>query len=792
MTLGPGAPADDAPRLIYRVLCGFLLMVPFGLYQPGLPSGLKADEAAYYMMATSLAYDGDVRLEAKDTARLFEEFSTRRTHNTVVMSNDGWQTVYYGKPHLYSLLAAPFVRLFGYRGMVLFNLLLFVGLLGFLSSHLGRTERPDLALAFSALFLGLGATWIYVFWIQPEILSMFAVGGSLALGLRRRNGELASSPAAAATFWSGVLLAIAAYNKPYVAPLALVFLVGAWQHSRSLGRASALRWIGTWSAGLVLFLALAAGSSWLLTGSSSSYVGVDRDSVVVCAPGEEPRGPAALVAQQILDQRAEQERSADASGGTVASSATEDSAVATIDPPLELPTKSWTWIFRIPPVTLGETLENVAYFFIGRHTGLLLYFPFAGVALLFFAMHGWRLRRARISDPLQAQRWTLLLTLFAIAFLLLVFISWNWQGGGGFVGNRYYVPLVPAFAFLVSRVRPVRALVAGSVGAGLLIGPLLLSPLGMVTTEPTLQAHTRSGPLSVFPLELTLKNVPGYEAARFAGMRLLAPADRWLPRGESFWTQGMGTTKMTVMVEEPQGATTFLVRGLTSEPRPVHLSFGGAEATVTVAASSSQTVTLTPKRSRRRHNPDHRVWTVYDLEIASEGGALMPWQRAMPPNTCPQFVRNDVYQETFFAGSEVTILGSSAILDRDVFAASLRDVVAPTSATVGQRFPVEVTLINTSQASWTPGQPARVKMAYHWLSSDGEMLDFDGLRTELGDRPVGPGSSVEITMQVAAPEAPGTYWLELDPVFEGIGWFSQHGVATHRVRVVVGGAKPTR
>ena len=110
----------------------------------------------------------------------------------------------------------------------------------------------------------------------------------------------------------------------------------------------------------------------------------------------------------------------------------------------------------------------------------------------------------------------LLAAVTAVALYFLTFIAWNWQGGGGFVGNRYFVTAIPAFLFLVTEIRPPRLLLAGYVVAGLFLAPLLFTPFGATVPEPTLQAHVRGLPFRFLPLELSLRNVPGYERIRSA------------------------------------------------------------------------------------------------------------------------------------------------------------------------------------------------------------------------------------------------------------------------------------
>ena len=776
----PNSTPAPAPGRILTLLAIFLLAMPFALLLPGAPASLKADEAAYYMMASSFAFDGDTRLGTEDLERLFAEFPDRRTRNLVVMSTDQWRTIHYGKPHVYSLAAAPFVRILGYRGLIVFNLLLFLGCIVCVYRFLRREEDAGWSLLFAALFFFLGATWNYAFWIQPEILSMFCVAGALAAGLRRpgRDGT-AALPGRYATVLSGALLAVGVFNKPYLAPLGLVFLVGAWRTTRGGEGRGAVRWFGLWLAGAAAAMLLAGGSAWWFTGSPSSYVGIARDSIpFVCSPDEVPL-PADAVAAQIARDRAQPD------GVVDGPSASAQSEAPDIESTPVVATKSWGWIFRIPPVTFGENLENLLYFFVGRHTGLLIYFPFVGVAILLFLLDALRQRRGADRDPLLWERWTILATSLGIGVFLLVFISWNWQGGGGFVGNRYFVIVVPAFAFLVRRVRPAGVLTLGVGLAGLFLGPLLLSPFGLSVPEPTLQAHARAAPFRVLPIEYTLRNLPGLVSERIGGLRLRARADRWRPRGSSFWTYGGESVEVAILSTDELGAQAFLVRSLAHRPGRVALDLSGGNQDVVLDPGASSVFTLTPERHTVRHNPNHEPFHVYTLEVETSSGKPMTWQRGMPTNPCPNFARDDVYTETFHAGAEVVPLGPAERLTTDVFGLEWLEVGSVPPMIAGQRATIPVRVRNTSSATWpADGGAAQVSLSYHWLDESGDVVLYDGRRTALVED-VAPGGDIALALDVEAPPHPGDYRLQLDAVFEYVGWFSDRGVETKELEITV-------
>jgi len=109
-------------------------------------------------------------------------------------------------------------------------------------------------------------------------------------------------------------------------------------------------------------------------------------------------------------------------------------------------------------------------------------------------------------------------------------------------------------------------------------------------------------------------------------------------------------------------------------------------------------------------------------------------------------------------------------------------------AFAGSRTTVPVTITNTSNFTWAASGSNPVRLSYHWASSAGATLVWDGLRTLLTtDVPV--GASVTLQASVAFPSTGGTYVLRWDMVQDGVSWFSGKGVATTDQRVSVSAAK---
>ncbi len=739
----------------------FLLAVPLTIGKPGQPPTLKADEPAYYLMALSLARDFDLQYEPADGDRLLEEFPFASTHNLILMTSDGWSSAHYGKPLAYPLFAAPFAALFGANGMVFLNMALFVAMVWLAAVFLARRTAPATAAAFACGLLLLSACSRYVFWLQPEVFNMFGVFGALYWGFENRRRA----------FWltalSGVLLALPAYNKPMFAAIALP-LAGAFLLRRQWKTAA------VWTTGFAATLALLAGMSQGMTGQLLPYLGSDvRAAVRVCEPGDWP--PEILEARRIEAARSAGELEP-ASGSTAANVIPES------------PTgNAFTWLFRIPRQSPGEVVENVGYFLVGRHAGLLPYHPFAGIALALFLLGG---RRDR-------ERWLLLLSLVAVAGYFLLFIGWNWQGGGGFVGNRYFVSVVPAFLFLVPGRIPPWTVPAGFAAAGLFVGAMVLAPFGVTVPAPTLQAHTRNAPLRYLPFEFSLRNLPGYERRGVAGMTVLGRADRVLARGGSWWIAARGPSEiflesrhrfdnLALHVSSPVAGNRVRLR-LDGGP-PVDLQFAEADERQRVVLRSRK-----PHKARRR---DGARSYVHRVRVETTRGAPTTWTRVRPPAPCAVYAWNRETEETFYLGAELRILGSEDHLNADVFAARIGTVgLVPSTLAAGAEVQLPVGVTNESEATWDRQGAVGVNLGSRWRrgiasaeSGDeepGPQVGSEGPRTLLPR--MDPGAFETIMLSVHVPDEPGEYTLEIDLVYEQIAWFASRGVEPLRLPIRVVG-----
>lgn len=105
-------------------------------------------------------------------------------------------------------------------------------------------------------------------------------------------------------------------------------------------------------------------------------------------------------------------------------------------------------------------------------------------------------------------------------------------------------------------------------------------------------------------------------------------------------------------------------------------------------------------------------------------------------------------------------------------------------AQVDQALLLRVRVTNTGAVAWSNRGAYPVNVSYHWYDTNGQVVDFEGIRAVL-PRQLRPGESAEVTMQVEPPPRPGSYHLVLDMVEEGVNWFVIQGVPGHHIPITV-------
>jgi hypothetical protein len=701
--------------LTWVCLTLFFVLFPLTLAKPGLPMLLKADEPANYLMAVSLWRDGDLRCESRDLERLFHEF-THRSDNLFLMSEDGWKTVHFSAPLVYPLFAAPAAGLFGANGLIALNAALTMLMVGMGTVYLRRFNRESIAFLFAMGFFLMSCSFVYIFWLQTEVFHMTCVTIAflLVIGMRRSQSAQLSWLAIAA---SAASLSLAVYSKPMLAALALPVLYFSFR--RRGWKAAAI-----WCLIAVLTLVLLAGLALTLTDTPWPYLSESRRPVNVSSPVAFMERKASEVIQPRVFTHSE--------------------------PRSE---RIGFFLKRFDPRIRGfrVLLDNVGYFLWGRHVGLLLYMPFAGVCLLLFVLHDWR----------STGRWLILasLAISTVAFFLL--LPDRWHGGGGFIGNRYLVIAYPALLFLVTRIRPSWLIAAGFALGGIFLGAVLSTPFGAPVDHPTLQSHVRNRPFRYFPFELTLaRRIPGYLGEYHSGVWFRGRADVFQPQGDELWFHGAELVEAWMITDRPLTEAVFLVRS--GAPRnTVEICLEGECGRAVFAKSDDpirQTVTVTPEKAwKARRSEEGRTTYTYRLTVQTSDGEKPTWRGAG--------------DEDFYLGAAILYLGSSHERDRDLYHVDWIRVEEVEPVVAGAPIELNVEVQNTSHERWPSRGATRVQLSYHWTDADGRTTVRGGPRTPLPSD-VPPGETVTLVQRLLAPEVPGDYTVTLDLVREQVAWFS--------------------
>jgi len=458
-----------------------LLGLAATLYKVHFPPGPLADEAAYVLIAGSLWHDHDLNYDHRDLERAYQIWD-QGPYGIILFTQNGGETMYFGKPFVYSAAALPFYVAFGPQGLVVFNMTLFLAMLftawwllsrpppqpaadpaapaGSAAERRLRPAGPFLGRGYGALFLGgfffASAAWVYVFWMQPEVFNMACVFFPLAIWSVLRGRPRWGRWAYALLVLAGLMLAAAFVSKEPLALMALPLGVDMLWSRRFKGLAAVVL------AGLV-GTALLVGVQYKLSDAWSPYRGVQRRSFETDYPLESSKDLWALYKG----------------------------------------TSFGSWSGATVEATPRTFLRDLEYLVVGRHTGLLPYFPFALFALALFAV-----------GPRDRLGWLVLGAVGAYLLFFLLLRPGNYHGGAGFIGNRYFAGVYPAMLFLVSRFDARRSLLLPFAAVALWTASVVAVPLQQIAPEATLQTHVRSATFQrLLPLELTLLahgRLPGY------------------------------------------------------------------------------------------------------------------------------------------------------------------------------------------------------------------------------------------------------------------------------------------
>lgn len=550
---------------------------------PEAGDGFFSDEATYYLMGRSLALDGDLEYRQEDIERARQEFprgpsgvflkrgvstdvtGLSRTFPFVkltVLPDADPGRLYYGKSFAYPLAASPFVYLFGTNGFLVFNALLMAASFWMAFTVLAGISGTRNGLLLAAGFIFATVVPVYAVWITPELfnctlgmlayylwLGRFAPGPAEA-GPSDRSSDLSNArlvegrasarpdrpPATPPAIAAAAVIGIATFSK--VTNVLLLAPVVAWQLWQRQWRA-AVRSVAACSFVTALLFSANVYSSgdWNYQGSALPD---GRQTCYENYPFE--REGAGL---EVCEERGRNE--------------------------------VLTGVIFDPEVFWTNLAANVGYFVFGRNSGLALYyFPvlFGVLAMVWLGTRG------------EAWRWFVLGGVLLQAGLFIVSLPYTYFGGGGSVGNRYFMGVYGICLFLFPAVRSAVAAAVPLVVGSVFMAGLVLSPFD---TSVRPYQHAKSSLFKVFPVELTNVNDlpvmnqrervriwygdnpalghPGFQIYYLDDNSYLQEADK-----RSLWVRGESRAEWLVKTERPVRRLRLLLRA------------GPVETTVTVTA----------------------------------------------------------------------------------------------------------------------------------------------------------------------------------------------------------------
>jgi hypothetical protein len=506
----PTAPSEILGWLALGALLVGLLLGALTFSRAGRPS-LIGDEATYAMQAASLAWDLDLRYTRADFDRFVAQWGGP-PDGVILQSRDGGSHITYGKPFLYAAVIAPFSRVSPVRGPLVANVLM-LGVAAVFSARTLKRRLGGAAPVWVAVSLFGSVAFAYVYWIHAEIFLLAATACAFAVAYGAAPphapfGRLPSiypgapegSSGRVALRWAivGALLAIPMAFRPFYAALFVPLLFAIPRGRRTLG-------LGALATGALLVMALTSFVQWESGGDWNGYAG-------------ERRGFYQATGYPDVDFPPERWTSTLQHWGNT--SWVQEGAFEPV-----WNAKLWGW--------------NTIYFLIGRNIGVLPYF--LPLLLGFLAVRA------------EGGRWLIPWAAAAAVVGFLLVRPFNFYGGGGAIGNRYFLPLYPALWFMAARPAKARTALWVAALAAPFLFPLWRSPAAYPIGEDGRYRHVSVVAKELLPYETTQSHIPGGSDAPTAqGGLWVKLLNENVERTASGWrVHGSGAAELLVGSPDP-------------------------------------------------------------------------------------------------------------------------------------------------------------------------------------------------------------------------------------------------
>lgn len=617
-----------------------LVLLAWGLtvdFPKATGGGFFSDGATYYSLAHSLAEDFDFEYRREDLVRVWREYQSgpegiflKRGRDVqgvtwtgafpyVALSTTAdpdTSRLYYGKAFIFPLFAAPFVWLFGTNGFLVLHAVLMTACFVCAYRFLALRSAPLPAVVFALAFLFVSVAPVYMAWLTPDFfnLSMVLIAYYFWACKEARRDQPSDASGNRGGRWTegirsdvvaAIFLGFATFSKPthllLMLPILALFVLRR-------------QWIRGLVVGCVFAAVTGGFFAWntAISGEWNYQGGEDRATFYSL----DPDGPGPRLGGFPLQ--------------------TDQHDFSTTGMPRE------TNRVLVEVLTSGDAVlrvftRNLGYFFIGRHTGFVPFF-FPGALAIVLFLSGARRR--------PAWQWLTFAGGIGSAIALLLYMPYTYSGGGGPVGNRYFLGVYPVFLFIVPPLASTASGLVALAGGALFTAQLLVNPF-YVSTHPG--EHTKRGLYRWLPAELSLLNdlpvnvspsrskQPLGGTPPITGYFLDDNAYNREGPDNAFWVKGGARAELLVrspIVTEVDTSGAERVRALQLLQLEVVLESGAVPTRVTVASGADEQVIEVPAHDRRsimlampaglpyKPFPELPTNYVYSLAIASENGFI--------------------------------------------------------------------------------------------------------------------------------------------------------------------------
>lgn len=719
-------------------------------------SVVSGDEGTFLAMVESAALDLDLVFDETDLDRL--EKAPQRGRKTVILQEFG-ERIAYSKPVLYPVLAAPWYRIGGIPGLILLNTLALAGALVLAWGALARFGCPHPAVMLATL-VGTSVGLAYAAWTMSDSLQASMTLAGLALGLA---GAREAQDAGAEECWAAWIRVFDRPWAPYLGVL-LLALVAAMRLPN-------------------LVLAGAPALAWLLRGRRRRAVAMIALVAVATASGF---GLNAALSGALMPYKTVRATFNPQSGYPVGEQ--EAAAREQFSDKVALATQ----VIGLKPKFDAEvTAYSAGYFVLGRHSGILWYYPLA------IFLIGAGLRRP------DAVAWALGLAVLALVVFYLVWMPRNYFGGATFLGNRYFLTGYVALLFMPRRSFPRAGFGVGWLIALVVFSSACVSVLRTRELDRSSQTHAHAGLFRALPYEATARDIDGRrdvywteEFFRFVDPYAVVDATGFTLRAGDPWAEVLHVNQREAAVVR------FLVR---SDAPGGHVRYRGP-------SGEEQAFDLEPN--------ENGSWGLVEIELGETSRRHRYWfgkrvgrlgdasELESPDSGTPTTER--LYTRTHrFAfeaaaepaaaesrddmpkSAELHYLGSMRLVPK-FFRGVAMAVELPEAATAGGRTRIPIRVRNTGMRFWSSTEMVPTRLGYRIFRLPrkeaeapvrGRLQEFDGR--------VARATELEVDLDVRWPRKPGRYELEIDLNLGGAIWYgawNQGPLARAEVEVVPEGA----